>query len=59
MSELGSFLPTVLVSPHERLRGRRLGEKVYLYPVFAVVAWEQDRERRLLWTKGHVAFTGP
>lgn len=29
------------------------------YPIFAVVAWKQDEEGRILWTKGHVAFTGP
>jgi hypothetical protein len=29
------------------------------YPVFAQVAWEQDDAGRLVWAKGHVAFTGP
>lgn len=37
----------------------RGGGLFQLYSTFAVVAWKQDETGKILWTKGHVDFTGP
>jgi hypothetical protein len=38
---------------------RQRGGGLFVYPIFAQIAWEQSDAGRILWTKGHVAFTGP
>lgn len=55
MQERCATEPSIRLAEFRQTGGRFYGP----YPVFAQVTWKQDDAGRLVWSKGHVAFTGP